>query len=147
MVHSLCCRWASCSASRKCKLDANLGPAAGGGTALGYESTLTLPALEGAGVCVVVEPCGILAAGVAASALWYGGLAYGGYKLSQAIANRMKHAAVGYEICTYSGEFEDRAVDSQYKLCTYSCEAGPPAITIPFPVGAGCPATQVRTHK
>ena len=52
----------------------------------------------------------------------------------------------GYEICRYSGEFEDPSVDNQYKFCTYSCEGGE-AMTIPYQIGSSCPPIQVRTHK
>ncbi len=51
----------------------------------------------------------------------------------------------GYEMCRLGGEFEDASVDQKYKLCAYSCESGQ-SMTIIWPRGGSCPATQVRIH-
>jgi RHS repeat-associated protein len=42
--------------------------------------------------------------------------------------------------CTYTGEFQERSVDHQWKFCSYSCPSGQ-GKTLLWPVGQACPST------
>jgi RHS repeat-associated protein len=47
----------------------------------------------------------------------------------------------GFEVCTYTSEYQDRSFDHQWKFCAYSCSSGRGA-TILWPVDQKCPETQ-----